>query len=81
MKASSNQEFVCGAFFGFLLGVVIWLAMVRPSANWLWQLEAVNAGHAEFFLDADHERQWRWCATQPSVEAKPLVAVERKRRR
>lgn len=25
-----------------------------------WEREAVETGHAEFYLDNKHERQWRW---------------------
>lgn len=25
-----------------------------------WQKEAVQAGHAEYFLDNEYQRQWRW---------------------
>lgn len=25
-----------------------------------WHADAVKAGKAEYYLDANHERQWRW---------------------
>jgi hypothetical protein len=51
------------------IGMLFWLMLVAFFAggvfgsctrhNW-WQYEAVRAGHAEFYLDKDHNRQWRW---------------------
>lgn len=25
-----------------------------------WKGKAVNMGHAEYYLDTNHNRQWRW---------------------
>lgn len=32
------------------------------------QEEAVKAGHAEFFIDEDHERQFRWLTPEPQED-------------
>lgn len=37
---------------GFIIGVVLLSERLRD--------EAVSAGVAEYYLDADHNRQWRW---------------------
>ena len=37
------------------------VVVVPPtSADPPWHADAVKAGKAEYYLDANHERQWRW---------------------
>ena len=48
----------------FILGVLVgvFLGYIKGSADRYaaFQEEAVEKNHAEWFLDAKHERQWRW---------------------
>lgn len=41
--------------FAFLTGFVVYHA-ARES----FEIEAVEEGHAEFYIDKDHIKQWRW---------------------
>ncbi len=65
-----------------VVGMVLaaWAVMLQNRyRSGQWELAAVDAGHAEFYLDANHERQWRWlppATTQPA----PLQAVDRPRK-
>ena len=42
-----------------------------------WQNEAVKVGHAEFYLDKEHQRQWRWLPTEPGNGGRGNPAPER----
>ncbi len=44
----------CGVV-ALCIGVAIW-CMVAVA----WQNESVELGHAEYYLDAQHNKQWRW---------------------
>lgn len=54
-SASVAVGFITG--FAAIVPVAL-LAMGRLDSE--WRDEAVKAGHAEYYLDADHNRQWRW---------------------
>lgn len=43
---------VVGVLCGGLFGVT--------ATNTGWKNRAVESGHAEFYLDEDNNRQWRW---------------------
>jgi hypothetical protein len=48
---------LCIAFIvGFFTGTY---CMKVRQAN-LWQKDAVAHGKAEYYLDKDHDKQWRW---------------------
>lgn len=52
----NEDTYLCaGIVIGLLIGLSVALAVWVNSHD-----SAVVAGHAEFYLDADHERQWRW---------------------
>lgn len=36
--------------------------------EWCVQCQAVEAGHAEFYIDADFQRHWRWLPAQQGSE-------------
>jgi uncharacterized membrane protein len=47
----------------FIVGLIcvilaVWLSIA--VANTIWRVEAVEYGKAEFYLDKNHNRQWRW---------------------
>jgi len=47
----------------FVVGTaVIWVCLICLSgvSDREWRKDAVAAGHAEFYLDKDNNRQWRW---------------------
>lgn len=33
-----------------------------------WRNEAAKQGHAEYYLDENHQRQWRWLPNQTRKE-------------
>lgn len=47
---------------GFLLGITVSIIFVGFTLGDQGSLkaEAVEAGHAEYYLDENHDRQWRW---------------------
>ena len=51
-----------------LVGVVTYVA-TRDTRNLAWRTEAIKQGHAEYYLDAEHERQWRWLPAPSKKEA------------
>ena len=40
--------------------IVLTLSFWSGVKNREWHDRAVKAGHAEFYLDKDNNRQWRW---------------------
>ena len=61
---------------GFVLGIVFTLFMIItlvPSPREFLQKEAVKAGHAEYYLDEDYQRQWRWLPVPEKENALPEV--------
>ena len=53
MKDALELVFILGALIlGLLLGV--------KGMNSVWEKRCVKAGKAEYFLDADNNKQWRW---------------------
>jgi hypothetical protein len=47
---------VIGFIVGALLGALIAVCAMQSG----WQRHAVDTGHAEFYLDENHNKQWRW---------------------
>lgn len=51
-------------FLGFYSAIIgLWVLVVLAPGPPLGPLaveEAVKQGHAEYYLDDKHERQWRW---------------------
>lgn len=50
--ASSLLVLGLAVLIGFMLGAGLMIGGRERSA--------VSAGHAEYYLNAEHERQWRW---------------------
>jgi uncharacterized membrane protein len=49
------EKFMVGLFW-----VVIAVILTICMSNRIWKTEAVIHGKAEFYLDNDYNRQWRW---------------------
>lgn len=49
---------ICSFISGFVLHISLTARMDEE-----WRNESVDSGHAEFYLDENHERQWRWLPT------------------
>jgi len=55
LDAGSKADFVLAWSILFMSGLFF--------AGWVsasWRQEATEKGHAEYYLDKDNERQWRW---------------------
>lgn len=51
------------SFFVFIGGLALGAILGAGIAGDVWRKEAVDAGKAEFYLDTEHRRQWRWAPT------------------
>ena len=53
---------VSGLIIGFLLSGAFIVFFTNPIGHETRQMhnEAVTTGHAEYYLDENNERQWRW---------------------
>ena len=49
---------------GFGIGLVCGYIAGCSDGHRAMQLEAVAKGHAEYYLDEKHVRQWRWKETE-----------------
>jgi len=47
-------------FVFILVALIIGLILGCNVMNSLWEKAAVKAGKAEFYLDADNNKEWRW---------------------
>ena len=50
-----------------IVAVLVGIAVLVGTLTVAWRNDAVDRGHAEYYLDAKHERQWRWktnCVSQ-----------------
>lgn len=50
---------MAGGFIVGVVGIFVCLAGMDGAYSEA-RSEAVEAGHAEYYLDEDNERQWRW---------------------
>ena len=49
--------------FGFVLGafcIMFMISITGGKPRWVFQDEAVKFGHAEYYLDENLNKQWRW---------------------
>ena len=60
MKKISLKTFgvAFGALFVLML-VLLFIGTVQGVTNLAWKKEAVEKGHAEWYMDG-HTRRWRW---------------------
>ncbi len=60
---SQNNFLICVLCFviGFFAATVICVVQINRN----WHDLSVKAKHAEYYLDSDGERQWRWKQIQP----------------
>ena len=60
---SSPEMFFMGAVIGAAVAMCLVLFMTLATGactEQTWQDRSVKAGKAEYYLDADNRRQWRW---------------------
>ena len=55
----SPPSFVVGLFTGIVL-MLIYIATLNATPERAWQNLAVKAGKAEYYLDENNDKQWRW---------------------
>ncbi len=55
MSDDDKFNLVCCSIVSIVFSTMTFLATWR-----IWERDAVAQGHAEYYLDADHKRQWRW---------------------
>lgn len=60
-------EGIMGLLAGFMVGNVFTLLINNAT----WRDETVESGHAEYYLDAKHVRQWRWKSIAPPTISFP----------
>lgn len=53
---SGNSD---GFWAGLIVGVLI-MSAILSFLNSGWRREAVDRGKAEYYLDQNQNRQWRW---------------------
>lgn len=46
---------LCGTILGILIGVAV-MVLIQVDLK----MEAVKSGHAEYYLDENNNKQWRW---------------------
>ena len=60
---------------GWFLGVVITAIAAEFGDRYVraheWQRQAIDAGHAEYYLDENYDKQFRWLPTHPSPAHTP----------
>lgn len=49
-------SFGAGFFFGLILGTIATIASIHNH----FENRTVKDGKAEYYLDENHEKQWRW---------------------
>lgn len=54
-----NDVINLGLVVGFIVGITAGI-MVASVVHFTWKERAVKQGKAEFYLDSNHNRQWRW---------------------
>lgn len=59
-------HFILGVGTGGAVFFVVGLLVGRCIERGDWWHASVKAGHAEFYLDAEHNRQWRWLDVKPN---------------
>ena len=57
--SNEGERFIIGVVF-FFIGVLAGSVCVFNATQSCWRREAVSSGRAEYYLDENHERQWRW---------------------
>jgi hypothetical protein len=61
MSGEAKVAFGLGMLFGGALSVVtLIVCLIASPMNGAAKQEAVKAGKAEYYLDNDNNRQWRW---------------------
>lgn len=67
-----NTKLIMGiAFYTILVGMCFaaLILLVRPSLS-VREKWAIEAGHAEYYIDTDHQKQFRWKACDTCTGSK-----------
>ena len=55
-----SGEFSAGLVIGLILAMCLFIFVSVWNGPRIAVPDIVKQGHAEFYLDAENERQWRW---------------------
>lgn len=58
--ANDNHETVFSVILFIAFAITVSIVITWSRVSEAWRNEAVNTGHAEYYLDSDRDRQWRW---------------------
>ncbi len=53
------SDYMLNILLGLLVGVFLG-ALVSVWVHMDWQRDSVKQGHAEYYLDENNNKQWRW---------------------
>lgn len=53
------RDFLVGILAGIGVTILVW-GETQQATNDSWRYQIVEHGCAEYYLDKNHERQWRW---------------------
>ena len=53
-----NKEIIISYVLVFIFGFISGVFGTNPRSY--FEAEAVEAGHAEYYLDENYDKQWRW---------------------
>lgn len=55
-----SLEMLFSAIIGLIVGAAVSFLITNSVMNQSWQADAVAVGHAEYFMDPNGARKWRW---------------------
>jgi len=67
----AEKALVCWGFLAGMAAVVLIFFVLGGSPGQLqreWQTDAVMRGYAEYYLDKDNEKQWRWLESEKEMK-------------
>ena len=66
----SSVEFAAFSLFMLCLGMAMGWGVTRNT----WKEDAVERGHAKFYFDKDHSKQWRWLIKGEPLKPRLMIA-------
>lgn len=60
VEEASDKAFASGMCLGCILGGIIFGILLGYLTDRSWRNEAVKQGKAEYYLDGNNQRKWRW---------------------